>query len=156
MPPAWIDVVADLDTALEAVRLASEKAESLTGLAADLRQDREIAIGKLVHDAYSAAEKAVERLVEMVDGSVPSGSSFHRDLLRRAARPAEGRPAILSPETAAALQELLGFRRVFRHVYGGFDYAKARPVVTLAAAAIPRLRDELLAFAAALGLAPRA
>jgi hypothetical protein len=156
MPPAWIDVAADLEVALEAVRLASDKAASLPGLSADLRQDREIAIGKLLHDGYSAAEKAVERLIEMVDGSVPGGSSFHRDLLRRAAHGAEGRPAILTPETATALQELLGFRHVFRHVYGGFDYAKAAPLVTLAAATIPRLRDELQAFAATLGLAPRA
>jgi hypothetical protein len=121
------------------------------------RESYGLAIGKHLHDAYCAAEKALERLVELVDGDVPQGRTFHRDLLRRAARAVDGvRPAIISPESEKSLAELLGFRHVFRHVYEGFDYRKAAPNVELAARAIPRLREEITAFAASLGLAPRA
>jgi hypothetical protein len=136
---------------------AAQKHATLTILPPAQREDREFAIGKHLHDAYSAAEKAIERLVEMVDGTLPAGRSFHRDLIRRAARPVEGlRAAMIGPETEEALLRLVAYRHAFRHVYGGFDYALAAPNVPLAAAALPRLRGDLLAFASGLGLAPRA
>jgi hypothetical protein len=114
-PPAWSDVKADLETAVAEAGRAAHKHAGRAALPPEAREDRELAIGKHVHDAYSAAEKALERLIELVDGDVPKGRSFHRDLIRRAAHPVEGlRPAIIS------------------------------------------LRDEITAFAAGLGLAPRA
>lgn len=156
-PPIWIDVSADLDAALRQATLAEARAEGLAARTADDRAAHELAVGKHLHDAYTAVEKAIERLVELVDGDVPRGSSFHSDLIRRAAMPVAGvRRAMISAGTAAALEDLLGFRHVFRHVYGVFDYARAAPNVALAATAIPRLRDEITAFAAGLGLAPRA
>ena len=156
-PPAWSDIQADLAAALGEGRRAADKAVQDSALAGLARENNQLAIGKHLHDAYCAAEKALERLVELVDGDIPKGRSFHRDLLRRAALPIEGgRPAMISAATAADLDELLGFRHVFRHAYGGFDFAKAWPNVEIAARAIPRLRDEITAFAAGLGLAPRA
>jgi hypothetical protein len=156
-PPSWIDVAADLDAALKQASLAQSRAGRLAGRLDDDRSAHEIAIGKHLHDAYTAAEKAIERLVELVDGDIPRGRSFHRDLIRRAAMPVPGgRPAVISDEMAAGLEELLGFRHVFRHAYGSFDYARAAPNVPLAASLIPRLRNEIAAFAAGLGLAPRA
>ena len=156
-PPAWADVAEDLATAVAEAGRAAAKAATLGETAGTAREDRELAIGKHLHDAYSAAEKALERLVELTDGSVPAGRSFHRDLIRRAAHPLDGvRPAIISAETAEAMEDLLSFRHVFRHAYGAFRYARAAPNVALAAAAIPRLRDEVTAFAAGLGLAPGA
>ncbi len=153
----WTDVSADLETAISAAQRAAAKAAGLPALDGEAREDRELAIGKLVHDACSAAEKALERLVELVDGELPKGSSFHRDLIRRAAGPVQGgRDAMITPETANALARLVAFRHVFRHIYGGFEYERAASMVPLAAATIPRLRDELTAFAAAIGLAPRA
>jgi hypothetical protein len=143
-----------------AMRQADRASAGAALLANREGMDREahgLAIGKHLHDASCAAEKAIERLVELVDGDVPQGRTLHRDLLRRAARTVEGvRPAIIGPESEKALAELLSFRRVFRHVHEGFDFGKAAPNVALAARAIPRLRDEITAFAASLGLAPRA
>ncbi|PWS38436.1 hypothetical protein DFH01_03905 [Falsiroseomonas bella] len=156
-PPAWADIAADLDAALNQAALAQARARGLAGRTGDDRSAHELAIGKHLHDAYTAAEKAVERVVEVVDGDIPRGRSFHRDLIRRAAMPIPGgRLAIISADTAAGLEDLLGFRHVFRHVYGTFDFGRAAPNVALAATVIPRLRDEITAFAAGLGLAPRA
>lgn len=117
----------------------------------------ELAIGKHLHDAYSAGEKALERVIELVDGELPPGRSFHRDLIRRAAQPQEGvRQAIISEDTAAALLQLVAFRHVFRHVYGGFTYALAAPNVPVAAEALPRPREEVTRFAAGFDAPPAA
>jgi hypothetical protein len=126
-PPAWADIEADIEAALREVERASRKQASLAGQAGDPRENAEMAIGKHIHDAYSAAEKALERAVEIADGGVPLGRSFRRDLIRRAAIPIPGvRPPIIAPETEAALLRLVGFRHAFRHVYGGLRLRPGR------------------------------
>ena len=156
-PPAWSDVVNDLKAAQRQVERAEARHLALESRTGDDREAYELAIGKHLHDAYSATEKALERVIEMVDGNVPTGRSFHRDLIQRAAEPVEGvRPAIITPDSERAMLRLASFRHVFRHAYSFFDYEMAAPNVAIAAEAIPRLREEIMAFAAALGLHPRA
>jgi hypothetical protein len=150
-------VLRDLDRATGLVGLAEAKHASLAELTPDQRANAEIAIAKHVHDAYSAAETAIERLVSEVDGDLPHGRHYHQDLLDRAAQPMPGvRPAMLSQTLAHELRKLLRFRHLFRHVYEDFDYDLAAPNLAVAGRALPGLRDELVAFAIALGLAPRA
>jgi len=155
-PPAWSDVEYDLSAAQELTAKAAAKDAALAGLPPDMREDRELAIGKHLHDAISALERALERLVQDIDGDLPRGRSFHRDLLDRAARPMPGcRPAILSAATRRDLGLLVGFRHAFRHSYGGFDYALAQPNVAVAAAAVPRAAAEIEALGVAVGLRPK-
>jgi hypothetical protein len=155
-PPTWSDVDYDLAAARDLAAKAADKDAGLAGLAPAAREDRELAIGKHLHDAVSAIERALERLVQDIDGDLPRGRSFHRDLLDRAARPMPGRrPAILTAETRRDLGLLVGFRHAFRHSYGGFDYALARPNVAVAAAAVPRAVAEIEALGAALGIRPQ-
>lgn len=154
---AWSDVADDLATAVAQAERAARKHATLSGLHGDERENTELAIGKHLHDAYSAGEKALERVIELVDGELPPGRSFHRDLIQRATRPQDGvRGAIISEDTAAALLQLVAFRHVFRHVYGGFVYALAAPNVPIAAEALPRLREEVTRFAAGFGAEPAA
>jgi hypothetical protein len=154
-PPLWSDVAQDLGVARDQVAKAAAKDAALAGLPADAREDREMAVGKHLHDAVCALEQAVERLVQDVDGDLPRGRSYHRDLLDRAARPLAGvRPAILGAETRRDIGLLIGFRHAFRHSYGGFDYALARPNVLLAGQAVPRAAAEIEAFGVAAGLKP--
>ena len=144
-PPTWSDVEYDLEAARVLAVKAADKDAALAGLPADAREDRELAIGKHLHDAVSAIERALERLVQDIDG----------DLLDRAARPMPGRrPAILSAETRRELGLLVGVRHAFRHSYGGFDTALARPNVAVAAAAVPRAVAEIGALAIAIGIRP--
>ncbi|WP_270935282.1 ribonuclease toxin HepT-like protein [Falsiroseomonas oryzae] len=156
-PPTWSDVARDMGIAQAETDKAVAKHATLATLPPDLSADREVAIGRHLHNAYSAAERALERLVAGIDGEIPHGTRYHQDLLARAATPIAGiRPAILSDETLRDMRRLLAFRHAFRHVYETFDYDLAKPNLALAAATIPRLRDEITAFAAGLGLAPRA
>ncbi|HEV7266239.1 MAG TPA: hypothetical protein VGN83_15150 [Falsiroseomonas sp.] len=103
-PAIWSDVEDDLETACLAAAQAVAKAATLQDMPAAFRADRETAIGKHLHDAFSAAEKALRRIVAAVDDSLPASGNFHRDLIERAARPdADRRPAIVTAETAAGL-----------------------------------------------------
>jgi len=156
-PPSWADVSRDLEVAMAEARQAVAKDVTLPGLPDAQREDRELAIGKHLHDAYSAAEKALERVLELVDGELPAGRHFHRDLLARAARAVAGRrPAIISAATAEELDLLLSFRHVFRHQYGRFNYGRAQANVATAGEVMPKLREEVAALAVALGLPPAA
>lgn len=152
-PAIWSDVAADLALAVAEARRAKQKAGALGALPEALREDRELAVGKHLHDAYSAAEKALERLVALLDGALPQGRSFHQDLLDRAARPLPGvREALISEATRRDMRRLLAFRHVYRHPYGQYLHALAEPNVTLGAEAIPRLAGEVEAAARAAGL----
>jgi hypothetical protein len=156
-PPAWSDVEADLQPAFGQTEGAVGRAAGLSQRQGDDREAHELATGKHLHDAYCAAERAIERLVELVDGNLPVGRHDHQDLIARAARRVEGlRPPLISAETAGELTQLLKFRHAFRHSYGTFQFAKAAPNLPLAARAIPRLRDELTTFARATGFLPGA
>lgn len=62
------------------------------------------------------------------------------------------RPPIISPETAAELDVLRGFRHVFRHAYEDYDYGKAEGNVAVALRVVDRLAADIEAFAATLGV----
>lgn len=71
-----------------------------------------------LHAYYGAAEALFLRVVRTLDGSIPEGPDWHRDLLARVSRPFGGlRPRLIGPESSAALRRLLAFRHFFRHAY---------------------------------------
>jgi hypothetical protein len=153
IPPIWADAAADLALAGAQASRAALKGDSLASSAADAREDREMAVGKHLHDAISAAERAIERLVEAVDGDLPRGRSSHRDLLDRAAREMPGlRPPIIGAATRRDLGRLMAYRYAFRHAYGAFDFALASPNVEPAVEAMARLTKEMEEFARRIGL----
>ena len=147
-PPIWPDIQRDLATASRHAERAAAKAALGAG-----DENRELAIGKHLHDAYCAAETALERVVLAIDGGLPQGRRYHHDLLDRAAQDLPGvRAAVIGREVQLALRRLLSFRHVYRHQYEDFDYALAAPNVVVAADAIPRFVAEVEDFAARSGL----
>ena len=87
-----------------------------------------------------------------IDESRPSGSQWHRDLLAQMVLSVPGvRPAVIVPETQAALGDYLEFRHVVRNVYT-FNLRTER-VVELTRdmrKTFEFCRNDLLAFAAFL------
>lgn len=141
--------------AREQVAKAVARDASLAGLPDPVREDRELAIGKHLHDAVRAVEQALERVVGEIDGDLPRGRSYRRDLLDRAARPLPDRhPPIIGAETRRTLGLLIAYRQAFRHSYGAFDYTLAAPNVPTAALAVPRAAEEIEAFGSAIGMRP--
>ena len=75
-------------------------------------------ISSTMHSIYGGIERVLLRIVRAMDHDVPSGKSWHKDLLQRTALVIpDVRPAIISPGCAKQLGELLGFRHAFRNLY---------------------------------------
>ncbi|MEZ4265730.1 MAG: hypothetical protein R3F39_05075 [Myxococcota bacterium] len=70
------------------------------------------------HAAYCAVEALLARVLRTVDGSIPDGPEWPRELLLAAGLTIPDiRPPLLSPAVVTDLQRLLGFRHFFRHAY---------------------------------------
>ncbi|MBI5873382.1 MAG: hypothetical protein HZB36_04475 [Candidatus Omnitrophica bacterium] len=94
-------------------------------LVAELRQckgDTHIlkrAKGSILHDFYNACERIFELIAREVNGGIPQTQQWHKKLLYMMTVSVGGvRPAVISKELAAKLDEYLSFRHIFRNIYG--------------------------------------
>jgi hypothetical protein len=71
-----------------------------------------------LHGFYGGLERIFEAVASTIDGSVPDGESWHRDLLQQMGREMQGiRPALFSEETVNLMDELRRFRHRIRNIY---------------------------------------
>ena len=76
-------------------------------------------IGAIVHDFYTGAERIFETIAPELNGGVPAGAAWHRELLENMTLDLQHiRPPVISPSTALLLAEFLRFRYLFRNLYG--------------------------------------
>lgn len=71
-----------------------------------------------MHSLYGGFERLFELIASDIDESPVTGEHWHQELLKRMATDIpEIRPAVLSKESLALLDEFRGFRHVVRNVY---------------------------------------
>jgi hypothetical protein len=101
---------------------------------------------------YSGLERLFTQIAEVTEGNLPHGENWHQQLLRRMIMEVPTtRPAVISKETGARLDEYRGFRHVARNVYAyKFDPDKLKKLVLSAPGLFSQLEAELLAFIAFL------
>ena len=109
-------------------------------------------IGSVLHDFYMAVEKIMKAVAKSVDGVVPQGPNWHRELLvQMTLSVPQVRPPVISTETAVVLLEFLAFRHVFRNVYGfGLSAVRLGELLPKLPGAAKRLEDEVTRFLAAM------
>ena len=102
-----------------------------------------------LHGFYSGVERLLELIVTLVDESQPDGSGWHKQLLDLVAQAVPGvRPAVLSSQSAAALDEYRKFRHLVRNVYTSrLVPARKKPLLDTLPDVWPRVQTELLTFA---------
>ncbi|BCV26021.1 hypothetical protein [Gelria sp. Kuro-4] len=77
------------------------------------------AVASVLLDYYSVAENIFKEIAKRVDGTLPKGDEWHKDLLQQMKFPLPGiRPPVLSPESFARLDEYRKFCHLVRHIYG--------------------------------------
>jgi HepT-like protein len=118
-----------ITTDLGDVRRAAEKAMSAFRAAKRGGPDETFYLDSAalnLHGFYNGVERLFEWLAREIDGTVPSGASWHRELLAQLelAVPAV-RPAVIGPTTRAGLEEYLRFRHLVRNLYT-CDFAPAK------------------------------
>ncbi|MDD5206962.1 MAG: hypothetical protein PHS17_16175 [Desulfobacterales bacterium] len=102
-----------------------------------------------LHGFYSGLERIFEVIAVNVDGRKPQGQNWHQELLKQMTIEIQGiRPAVISGESHARLNEYRGFRHVVRNVYTyNFDPAKMRTLVIGLPVMFQLVRAEILGFA---------
>ena len=75
------------------------------------------ALGAVLHSFYTGLEGIFLTVVKRVDGLVPTGSSWHKDLLAQVAIGTPRRGNVISEKTKEVLQDYLAFRHFFRQAY---------------------------------------
>ena len=90
-------------------RLAQKEISNL-----DLR-----AAGSILHDFYNGVENIFRRVAQELNGGLPAGEDWHKQLLTDMSLDVKGvRPPLVSEDLKLKLQKYLGFRHIFRNVYG--------------------------------------
>jgi uncharacterized protein YutE (UPF0331/DUF86 family) len=77
------------------------------------------AMAAFLHNFYSGVENIMRRIASALDDNIPSGTSWHTDLLNRMGIEIGGiRKNVFSEDTINELAEYLSFRHMFIHSYG--------------------------------------
>jgi hypothetical protein len=71
-----------------------------------------------LHNFYTGCERIFQIAASELNGALPTGYDWHKRLLERMALPHEGRPPLISTQTAQSLEKYLAFRHVVRNIYG--------------------------------------
>lgn len=105
-------------------------------------------IGAIVHDFYTGAEHIFEKIAAELDGGVPGGSAWHRELLESMVLDLPSlRPPVLTTTTARALHEFLRFRHLFRNVYGfELEWTRLKPLLARLPTTSKQLESEVRTF----------
>jgi hypothetical protein len=147
----WSDVEADVEQALMHFGMAIEIFEAGGFDDAGVEGYKATAAFKQGMDAgYTAVERAIEGILNILGEEPPAGRDFHKALLDRVTRPLTGdhaRPAIFDEDLKQELLEALRMRHRVRHsTYDEFIPHKAEPSVDAARTIIGRLRDAIATF----------
>ena len=92
-------------------------------------------LGYLLHNLYCALEDVFREVAKTFENQIEDPARYHRELLKRMQYEIpQIRPQLLTSQSYAILNELRGFRHVFRHAY---DYE-------LSADRLTQLRNKIL------------
>ena len=84
-----------------------------------------------LQNLYTAVEELLRRVAVELDGSVPAGEDWHRDLLGQMTLDVPGvRPRVVDQTLHPDLDLLQRFRHVVRHAYAqDYDWGEMQPVL---------------------------
>ncbi|MBS1259528.1 MAG: hypothetical protein MAG551_02600 [Candidatus Scalindua arabica] len=75
--------------------------------------------GSILHDFYNSCERIFKLITKEVNGDFEAEEHWHKQLLyRMTLELKDTRPAVISKDLAASLDEFLTFRHLFRNIYG--------------------------------------
>ncbi len=75
-------------------------------------------LGYLLHNLYCSLEDIFREVTQTFENQIKDPARYHRELLKRMNYEIpQIRPPLLTPKSYAILNELRGFRHVFRHAY---------------------------------------
>ena len=142
-------LAARIRTELSDLKEIVQRAERLLAKA-EKRGDEDYLDGVALnlHGFYTGAERIFEEIAREIDGSVPAGQEWHRDLLLQMSGEVDGkRPLVIRRRSRNCLDEYRGFRHVVRNVYTfNFRPSRLRELVTDLPDCYASLVEDLTSF----------
>ncbi|MDD3363810.1 MAG: hypothetical protein PHZ03_02390 [Syntrophomonas sp.] len=126
-----LDNIKRLETTLKKLRLFPKiQTDNINGLSMDDEISCRV-IGSYLHDYYCGLERIFVYFAKSFGETLPTGNQWHKDLLEEMTLSISGvRIAVISKKTMLQLDELRGFRHVFRNAYGfNIDSAKEQQLL---------------------------
>ncbi len=106
------------------------------------------ALGSVLHSFYNGLENIFSVIAKEVDGNMPQGFSWHKDLLIQISNKTTSRNAVLSEATREKLVIYLGFRHFYRHSYSFFlNWNELKPLIGDLNSVWEEVRESLEKFA---------
>ena len=155
MISAYLNLVTRIHQELHELTRVVARAERAIQAASGRSQDQDLYIDSAalnLHDFYAGLERIFQQIGSTVDGNIPTGHNWHRELLQQMQSDLPDlRPPVLSTETVGILDEFLRFRHVLRNVYAfQFDAEQIARLVTQLHPTWTKVQAELAMFASFL------
>ncbi len=109
-----VDERAKIERTVGHIKVALQDIEDVP---ARYRRSVEIEIAKYLYDVYMGMETIFRQIAREVDEHIPQSETWHKDLLTQMTEPRAERPPVISQKTEQRLEQILGFRHVFAHLY---------------------------------------
>lgn len=106
------------------------------------------AAGSILHDFYNGVENFFRRIAQELNGGLPAGEDWHKQLLTDMALPIKDtRPSVISSKLKQELYKYLGFRHVFRNIYGfSLEEERIKALVGQLPSVLLQLKQEVSIF----------
>ena len=105
-----------------------------------------------LHSFYQGVERIFEAFAKSIDRKVPSGETWHKNLLVQMTEEIPGiRPAVISEETRTALDSYRTFRHLARNIYTfNLDAKRIRSLVENLTVTVEKVCKDISVFIAFL------
>lgn len=109
------------------------------------------ALASVLHSFYNGLENIFTIIAKEIDQNLPSGNTWHRDLLHQMFRADENRSPVISSKMTDRLTAYLGFRHFYRHSYSFFlDWQEMEPLIISLNPVWKDIKIELTSFVESL------
>jgi len=106
----------------------------------------EMAFMHAMQSGHTSLENGLVRILDIMKEDVPTGRNWHADLISRAARKTDNRPAILTDAVMLRADETRRFRNVATRNYSNFRIDEARKAVEAAQFLAQNIVADILRF----------
>jgi hypothetical protein len=120
-PAELKEIALDIEVELEQLahlRTEIERVNQLIAASPDLADLLHENQALKLHNFYTGCERVFQIVASELNDALPTGYDWHKRLLERMALPHEGRPPLISAQTAQSLEKYLAFRHAVRNLYG--------------------------------------
>ncbi len=113
----------------------------------EIRNFDKLAIGGYLHGFYNGAENIFKRIAKFFENNITS-SMYHSELLKRMNIEIKGvRPRVINEELFVLLNDLKGFRHMYRHSYSfDLDWEKEKITAKRVPMIFSKLKEQINSF----------